>query len=71
MTDYLCPTCKKKIGNLLKIGNLTLLQVNGMTLRALHGVCDCGATVHFFANDKLLEDLVNRITKRDKIEVGV
>ena len=71
MTDYLCPKCKKKIGSLITVDYVSLLRINGMTLRVLQGICDCGAPVHFLTNDRLLEDLVKKVIKHDKIEVGV
>lgn len=69
---FICQACNREIGVLIKIETLTLLQINGMLLRGLHGTCSCGAPLHFATNDVLFADLIKKVmNNRDKIEMTV
>jgi hypothetical protein len=68
---FLCQACRREIGILVRIEDLTLLQINGMLLRGLHGTCSCGAPIHFATNDILLSDLIKKVMNHDKIKLTV
>lgn len=55
---YACK-CGEPIGHTLWRDGLMLLQVNGIVVETLHGVCaKCGAGVHYAVNEQKLNRLI-------------
>lgn len=54
-----CSGCRRQVGALAEIRGQDWLQVNGLIVRSLHGVCrDCGAEFHWSVSDRALAKIV-------------
>ena len=57
-----CPTCMKAIGEIVIVTGQDWLLLNGVIVRALHGVCStCGTEIHYSASDKMLSVLIQSV----------
>lgn len=55
----LCKGCQKPVGELVQMRGQEWLQVNGLVVRSLHGVCrECGAEFHWSVSDRALAKIV-------------
>lgn len=55
MTDsYLCPKCKRTIG----VFQGDLLIIDGLIVKELHAVCECGHELHYTLSGRRFERLV-------------
>lgn len=63
MNDVIkCPRCENVIGRLVKVGELTLLQMGGGLCREWHGVCvQCGFGLHWSTSEQVLSSLVKKV----------
>lgn len=54
-----CSGCNRKVGELTEIRGQEWLQINGLVVRSLHGVCrGCGAEFHWSTSDRTLAKMV-------------
>ena len=54
-----CRDCKRQVGEIVIIRGQEWLQVNGLVVRTLNGVCRaCGAEFHWSTSDRLLAKIV-------------
>jgi len=60
-----CPTCGAEIGHYVQVGRRVCLHVGALVLLTLDGTCAvCGASFHFDASMKRLDDLIARMKAR-------
>ena len=54
-----CTGCQRRVGELVQMRGQDWLQVNGLVVRSLHGVCrGCGAEFHWSVSDRALAKIV-------------
>lgn len=54
-----CTGCQKTIGAIISLRGQEWLQINGLVVRTLNGVCrECGAEFHWSTSDRTLARLV-------------
>jgi hypothetical protein len=58
----ICPECGTEIGFMVKINSQEWLNVNGIAVRAMHGVClSCGAPFHWSVSERMLAELISKV----------
>jgi hypothetical protein len=59
-----CPGCQAShvVGEIVDLAGEDVLLVNGIMVRALHGVCaKCGQEFHWSMNDRILSKIQKRL----------
>ncbi|KAF0106156.1 MAG: hypothetical protein FD147_2564 [Chloroflexi bacterium] len=61
------PNCKASIGNIVVVEDQELLQIGGLLISKVDGVCiKCGKQFHWWATDRLLEAILERLIKKEE-----
>ena len=56
-----CPTCHLLLGQTKTVGNIELLQINGVIIRELRGFCtNCGSEIRYSVSDAYLKSIIER-----------
>ncbi len=57
-----CPGCAREVGLTVDIDGLPWLNVNGIAVRAMHGVClQCGQEFHWSISEQALAALISKV----------
>ena len=57
-----CPQCHKQIGVTKLVGNVELLEINGVLCREIRCFCTtCGTEIWYSVSDAMLRKLVERV----------
>ena len=70
-TDLVCsnPRCEASIGKIVEVEGEILLQVGGLLVSKIDGVCiNCGRKFHWWVTDRLLESILSRLISKEKLE---
>ncbi len=58
----------KQIAEIVTVDGLQFLLLNGVIVRSMHGVCECGREFHFYTQDRALAGLFRRVSLEDMFD---
>jgi len=60
-----CPQCHLLLGQTKVVGNVELLQINGVIIRELRGFCaNCGGEIRYSVSDAYLKSIIEKASRQ-------